>query len=297
MKKLFLPLLIVITAPSHAQVAKSFLSENFDVACVTAGNAPAGWLIYNPIAGTVPSGAWQCDPLDGNSSAGSPTPGMSCTGYYGGNWHLDTSVLITPKLNLSVYEGRTVYLEFDSRTSNIHAGARLSLMLSRDTLAPSAAAMESTLMDISDGITPVIDNNDSINWVTHTVNLSGLIEEGDFYLAFRYTSTDTSGKVWYLDNVRTVSNLNVINAAGLSLPITEIAGNAPGKISVEYTVPSSGICDFTLYDMMGRRIYDDNINVHKGVNSYTTAQTFPSGAYVVKISSADKYGVARVIIP
>jgi hypothetical protein len=296
MKKIVLPVIFFISgAVAQAQVAVTSLYENFDASCATALGSVHNWYIFNPVVGTFPDGAWKCDPQNGTTRSGSQTPGLTCSGYYNGSYHLDTSILMTPKMNLSSYTGKNVYLQFDSRSTNVHTGARMAFMLTTDTVFRSATP---TLIDLTDVVSPAFDDNDSAAWVTHQVDLSGLIHSGDFFMAFRYTSTDTSGKVWYLDNVRTITNLETPHIADDALPLTVLSTNLSGTITFTCTAQNSGNYELAICDMMGRRVHHETINITRGTATYTINNVdLNAGMYILGMSNQHNRGISRFIIP
>ena len=122
MKKIVLLSSIILgTLNSLAQTAVDTLREAFTTSdCPAGSHSLTDWLVVNPISGTSPAGAWTCTATDGRYG----TPGMECTGYYGGSYNLDTSYLITPLLDLSSYQ--RAFLHFDSKTDLWASGSRLT---------------------------------------------------------------------------------------------------------------------------------------------------------------------------
>ncbi len=247
MKKIVLCSLFTLSiAGAHAQ--ESSLHENFDVSCALSSGFPAGWIEYNPVTGTTPSGQWTCGPDNGNGG----TPGILCTGVYSSGYHLDTSYLITPLLNLSSYTGH-VFLRFDTKTTNIHLGGRFSVIEAPPDTALSHLAANDT--DISSGILPVIGSGDSSGWVTHEVDLTHYEGSGDFYIAFRYVSANTTGSAWYLDNVNTTtSSLEVAAIEKSMLPVTVIGNSTSSQITLSYSTEYAGAYQLAMYDIMGRKV-------------------------------------------
>ena len=170
----------------------SSLNQNFNVDCSVSGNFPSGWLHYNPVAGTEPAGVWSCDPANGRKTiTGTPTPGMTCTGVWGGAYNVDTSYLISPRLWL--YGQPHVYLYFDTKADSLTLGGKLSIMYTTDTLTVPTFVYT----DTTSGIIPAFGAADSLGWVTHELDISRLAGTAavPFYLAFRYVSSTTWGSM------------------------------------------------------------------------------------------------------
>lgn len=297
MKKAFLPILFIIAvSTARAQVAASAISENFDVACATATGFPAGWFVFNPLIGTYPDGAWRCGPGSGDNTS----PGIVCTGFFDGSFHLDTSYLITPKMNISANTDSDIYLRFDTRTTSVHLGARLGFFIgkARDTDILHPLVLNYT--DITTGISPIMADADSANWVTHQVNISSYKAAGDFYLSFRYTSTDSSGNVWYLDNVITSSH-SIYESVPVTdkklLPLTIIGNSSPSKIVVACDVQTNGMFKLAVYDMMGRVVYREDRFLAFGKNTLTISDiNLPQGMYLVKLANEKTYGTVKTMV-
>jgi len=288
-KLLFFTLFLLISFGSNAQLTT--LSQNFDVSCASSsGTAPSGWDVYNPITSTYPSGAWSCAPAGGRAG----TPGMQCTGYYSGVFNLDTSYLITPMLNLRSYLPDTVYLRFDTKADSILLGGKLSVLKS-DFTDSSFTLGDS---DITDGVVQVFGNQDSLGWTTHQINLWSEENAGDFYLSFRYTSTNTKGSIWFLDNINTSTvSLFVPNISKDTNPLTVVGNSTPNQITLNLNLFYGGQYRIILYDIVGRTLYDEPVLAQAG-NSYYTIKglNLYEGMYYVKLANETMLNVERVLI-
>jgi hypothetical protein len=265
------------------------LKQDFNLACTSFTGLPSGWAIYNPVMGTFPDGSWHCSPTNGRDN----TPGILCTGYYSGNFHLDTSFLISPQLNLSSYAGSSLFLRFDSKTTKIHQGGKLSLLVST-----SPSATFTTYIDLSMGIAPIFSNEDSTDWVTHEADLSGFTSAGNMYIAFRYTSPAESGNIWFLDNINlSVSSVNVPTSPLSSFPFG-IIGRANGsQITLSYTPPEAGQYQLTICDIVGRRVHQETINTTAGTTHYTLSNlNLQPGMHFLQLTNGVSNSVAKVIV-
>lgn len=283
-----------MNAPTvRAQYAVKSLNENFDVKCVTSTFVPTNWWYYNPIWITDPMGAWQCSSTDGREA----TPGVKCTGIYGtpAIYHLDTSYLLTPKLNIDTFSSAApVYFRFDTKNTKVNLGARLSVEYRTDTPLKTGV-----FTDITPGITPVFGNDDSTGWVTHEVNISAL-RGADFYIAFRYTSTTTTGSIWYLDNVKMSRNSVVSQPVLLPLQALRVSLGEQctrNEVTINYETAKSGLCNVVLYDMLGREQYNRTVELHAGIGSYRIdGLSLSDGMYYVRVSDGKNYGGTKLMI-
>ncbi len=272
----------------------SNISENFDVACVGSPFFASGWFYYNPIPSTDPPGAWHCTATDGNHA----TPGMLCTGYYGGKDHLDTSYLITPKIDISKVSG-DVYFRFDSKATLAGPNEAKLNVLHTEADPPYT---NSTVFDtsfVTTHIAPVFSDPDESDWTTNEVKVSPLKVSAPFHLVFMYTSTVSSAKEWYLDNVNltTVSVLDVRNGIKHQLPLTIVGTSSPNHIQLACDVATAGSHRLIIYDMEGRVVYTENLYLHAGTNNYTISGTdLRSGLYCIKLNNEKNYGTAKVLI-
>ena len=276
---------------ANAQPAVSTLNENFNLACISSSGIPSGWLYFNPVAGTDPKGAWTCTSSNGRDA----TSGMKCTGYYDGDFHLDSSFLITPKLNLSGY-AENVYLSFDSKATKIHNAGKLTLIVVRDTIFNPDTAYE----DISPMLTPIIGPDDSTDWVHHSIDITAYAHSTmPFVLfAFLYSSTSTSGNIWYLDNVA-ISTVNSVAKPEINtlLPISVIGESTPNNINIQFTAQTGGDYTVCLQDLNGRVCFTEHTKAHIGQNTIKIAnQQLTKGLYVIKINSATTAGTTKVVV-
>jgi len=272
---------------STAQALTS-LNENFNASCATS-SFPVGWIKYNPIPATVPLGQWGCTAVNGKGS----TPGMQCTGYYSAAYHLDTSLLVTPLLNVSSYSGN-VYLQFDSKTTNVHLGSRLRIM--KAAFPDSTFVVSSLDTEITGFMSPVITNGDSSDWVTHYVDLTRFKSTGDFYLAFMYTSPSTSANVWYLDNIRTTTTSEVTDISAGHIQLSVVGNSEPGRITVSFSVPEPGQYWFSVTDILGREVSRQKIYTSGGPVFRSFYVDFMKGMFFLRMCNESYFGCAKVVV-
>jgi len=277
----------------YAEAQPNYINENFDVACASSVGPPTDWLYYNPLLGTEMYGMWKCTPTDGReSTGGSPTPGIQCSGVWSSAYHLDTSYLVSPVLNFSGYSAGThITLRFDTKTTNIHLGGELAIIESTDTLFHVDT-------NITGGVTPIFSNGDSSDWVTHEVDISFLVGNPYFYLAFRYTSAATTGSTWYLDNVRTV-NLSLFssNTVKEDMPLRVINPASRSRIDLAYKTNGAATYDIAICDMLGREIHRETLHLSAGSqNRSIDGLDLRPGMYLIKMSDGITHYVSKVIV-
>lgn len=291
MKRIVLFTLLIFSVIGVKAQPYTFLYDNFDVECASSTYTPSGWLHYNPLIATDPAGAWHCNATTGRSG----TPGVECSGTYGGSFNLDTSYFISPVLNLSGYTGN-VYLHFDSKTDSIFYGGKLSVLRVIDT--PYSPGSPTT--DLTPGVTPIISSFDSLGWVTHQVDLSPYAGLGTppFYIAFRYVSSNSSGSKWHLDNIN-VTSITTLSVSGAlkekSLP--GIISSTSSQIVFSYSTETAGICPLTIYDMVGRKVYTGTLNIQAGTTNYTLSDlNLHAGMYIMKLENKNNYSATKVMV-
>jgi len=293
MRKIIYSLLFTLIATTANAQYRSVLVQDFNISCLSPSVFPSDsdWITYNPIASTITNGGWQCTPSNGRWG----TPGIECSGIWGTppSYNLDTSYLVSPALNLSGYTG-SIYLEFDTKATDIVLGGRLALFAGTlDTLFG-----RSSLDTNAPPLSPLITNADSSGWVTHEVNLTPYASNVPIYVAFMYTSNTTAGGVWYIDNIHTtVFPLSVNNLTKNALPLTVIGNSTLSQITVAYKTESAGMYDLAVYDLIGHKVYEENLSAQKGSANYTiTGLNLHSGMYLVKMGNGLIYGTTKTIV-
>ena len=292
MKKLTILLLLAIAQfKAHAQTPVSTLHQNFDVACVVAGGLTSmGWTIYTPPVAE--HGDWECTSTEGRGG----TPGMECSNIVSGIMGLDTSYLLTPLLDLSSYAGHHIYLNFDTKTTTVTNGGKLAVYR---TDYDDSFHVFSNDTDLSAAALPIIGNaGDSTGWVTHQLDMSDHTASGYFYIAFRFTGTNTTGGTWFLDNVNlTTTPLHITDADKQTIPLTVIGASTTNNITLSYSSVTTGAGRLAVYDMMGREVYKEDI-VFNGTQAIHTINGLglAPGMYVIKIGNDLAYSVAKVVV-
>jgi hypothetical protein len=293
MKKIYLLSYVFICFYGwSAQAQLTSLNENFNTSCPSGNHSPASWVYYNPPSTPDPLGAWTCDPSYGRNSS----PGISCSGYFGtpATLHLDTSILISPRIDLSGYPD-SIYLNFDTKTTNIHLAAKMDVLISGDTAFTDSSTHVLALRN-------VFDSDDSSAWRTHQASLSAYKYNPNFYIGFRYISAGSSviASRWFLDNVNTTTAFLSVDGAAtkLTAPATLKVIGTPARdnIILSYAGTKSAY-DVELYDLVGRCVFKERITARSGDNNYNlTGLQLHEGMYIVKMGDESGYSMAKAIV-
>lgn len=294
MKKIIFSFLFIIySLATNAQSSDTVLVQDFNTACASSSGTVPDWLYTNPITSTVPNGEWHCVPSEGRWS----TPGIACTGVWGSPpmYHLDTAYLITPGLDISSHTGN-VYLAFDTKTTNINLGGRLSIMAGLVDSSFGRTTLDT--FNLTPSLNPIFTSNDSTDWVTHEVDLTPYKSFVPLYVAFVYTSTDLAGSTWYLDNIHTtIYPASTPKVIKYTLPLTLIGNSTRSEITFSYEIKLPGIYHLSVCDIMGRKVYEENIIATTGNTTYTiSGLNLHSGMYFLKMGNGEIYGTAKTII-
>ncbi len=293
MKKFVLSVLSVFMGGvAFCQVTS--LHENFDVKCVLSTGFPGDWSKFNPIAATMPQGEWTCTPTNGRpNTVGTQTPGIACTGTWGSSPHTDTSYLISPALDLRSYTGN-VYLQFDTKTTNLHFGAKLDVELTHNGITPDSGGLATIL---TPALAPLFGNADSSDWVTHQANLTPWAAV-PFYIAFRYISTTSAGSIWYLDNVNTsTSRLQISDVNRDALQLEVLGNSTSNNISISCLGYAQAYYYLQLYDLMGRLVYKDYLMINDAHPViHIDGLGLKSGLYIIKMFNDERFAAAKFMV-
>ena len=291
MKKIITSLLLIASVLT-ANAQATGLDENFDATCASGSGFPLDWTSYNPISATVPDGAWTCAPGSGRYG----TNGIKCTGIWGSPsaYHLDTAYLISPALNFSG-DGDDVFLYFDSKVSRLNLGARLSCFVTPDSTKLDSLAGAT---EVTGALSPIFSNDDSTDWVTHIADLTPFKGVHPLYVAFRYTSTTTTGSTWYIDNVhKSTFPVGFTDLAKEVLSLNVIGKSTSSTITLSYEAGSPGLCELAVYDLMGRQLHLEQMMLQKTKTTHTiSGLDLAPGMYLVKMRSGAACTTVKTIV-
>ena len=290
--KLFfsLALLLLFSVRTDAQVTA--LSENFDVTCdtTTSANLPVYWTQYcrfTPIS----VWGWNCYPVGGRYG----TPGFTCNSYYSMVHYADTAWLFTPILNLASNSDH-VYLRYDSKYE--YTATAMRLMLSRNYAKhtnPDSPGVD--WHDVTVSALPIVGPDDSVDWVTHYVDLTPY-KADPLIFTFKYTSTNSSGGRWTIDNVMTTPwGLNVAQIRNQQIPLSILGAPTSYQIDLACDFNLAGAYKLSISDLLGREVHSETLHVKSGRQNITVGDLqLRQGMYFVKVSNGATLGVVKAIV-
>jgi hypothetical protein len=92
--------------------------------------------------------------------------------------------------------------------------------------------------------------------------------------------------------------LGVNNVAKKTLPLTIIGNSTSSQITFSYKTALQGTYNIAVYDMTGRKVYEEDINTLQGTTTYTiSGLNLHSGMYLLKMGNGVVYGTTKTIIP
>jgi hypothetical protein len=268
-----------------AQAQLTSINENFDSNCPLGNHHPTGWSDMNPILSTMPKGQWACT-VNGREG----TPGIQCTGYWDGAFHLDTALLISPILDLSGYSGQNIFMRFDSKTTQVHLGGKLSIFAATDSGTKG--------IGLDDYLSPIFNENDSTDWVTHQVNLTPYTAFGNFVVIFMYTSTEAKSSVWSLDNIFTTTiPLEVANPIRKPFQFSASGSVSTGNITISYAPLKMEPHDVLICDIVGRVVHRETLNPQNRNEAHTIhGLNLSEGLFLVKMWNGKDFSTEKVYI-
>ncbi len=292
--KRIIPCIVLTIFTLAANAQPNYMTEGFNGSCSVVSGFPSDWSYFNPIAATIPDGQWTCAP--GNGRWG--TNGIGCTNVWGTppSYHLDTSYLVSPGMDLSDYPG-DIYLHFDTKTTKINLGGKVSMFISSDSMVFDTLG-GGTFLDITSTLSPTFGNDDSADWVTHVANLTPFKSLTPLYVAFRYTADNSTGSIWYLDNIFTTTfPVNVTRIDKNVLALKVIGNSTSSHITLASRAAPPGMYHISIYDMQGREIHREDVTLidSEATNTINGLNLLP-GMYLVKMSNGAAYGTVKTVV-
>lgn len=264
-KGLLLILTIVFALNLNAQI----LSEDFET---TPGELPAGWMTVSPTYATA-AFTWYPASFSGNNY-------LRASSWNGAN-NATEQWVITPAF--STTDLTNLQLAFDNDRAD-YAGPDVQVFVSTDFAGDSASFASATWTEVtglslSTGAYTVVNNVSDISFAAGNANV---------YVAFKYTSTDTEGAVWDIDNV-------VISS---TTGISEISDNFnvfPNPVVSDLNISSKiNIKNITVSNVIGQKVLNiSNINA----DNYTlNVADLTKGVYLVNIENIDGTSIVTKIV-
>ncbi len=200
--------------------------------------------------------------------------------------NIDTQVLYTPKLDLSAYTH--IYFNFFDRYSR--NGDSLGVYVTNEN------GTEDPLCDSCSWTKIVVPfSADDTAWRMHQIDLTPY-KAKPLYVAFKYTSTDSTGSIWYIDSVFTTTTLLINNPVKETIPLT-ILGVPRDNITLECTLPVAGNYNLALYDITGRAVLSKTLSKAAGTQRIQLSNlSLPRGMYIVRLGNETSSGYAKAAV-
>jgi len=255
MKKglLLIAAIIFIAFNSNAQLA----NETFDA------GLPSGWLTVTPTFASFNTN-WHGSDHEGSFF-------MRASSYSGGN-HATEQWLVSPSFSTMGFN--SLSFSFDNDKAN-YPGNDLQAYMSSDFAGDSASFTSATWVEIT-GLT--LSSGD-YTVVTSTSDISSVVGNANVYVAFKYTSTDSEGAVWDVDNV-TVTGVASVN------DITTSTKLFPNPASSVLNIQSEvNISNITVANVIGQKVL--NVNNVNADNYRLELNALTNGVYLININNVD----------
>ncbi len=249
--------LLSVLAISFAFILNAqILSEDFES---TPGELPSGWLTVTPTYASFATN-WHPNTYNDNDC-------MRASSFSGTN-HATEQWLVTPSFSLAGQT--TISFSFDNEKAN-YPGNPMQVFISSDFAGDSASFASATW----DEITGLNLSTGTYEWVTSTHDISAYAGEASVYIAFKYTSTDTEGAVWDVDNIVVSAGSNVASVnSGIRI--------SPNPTNANLNINSvSNIDQIAISNIIGQRVL--NINNVNSKNFTLDVRNLKSGVYMIAI--------------
>jgi hypothetical protein len=255
---------------ANNQASLTALNETFDNACV-----PDGWVKYSANGNQ----EWYC--------VGTTNKAMMVNGYANSTNNVNEDWLISPAITFPTNTS-TAQLIFRSKSD--YTGDNYTVWVSNNytTGNPSTA----TWTDL--GI--VHNATDSGVYVTKLSNLPSTSIASAVRVAFKYTSSATSGKRIAIDSVvtNTTTNIHIIASNTDDLHIIGVAQQS--QVQVLFNAPSENVYQIHIMDMMGRIVYENKTYCNQGANKFSINSELKNGAYIIRVNNTDYQAHSKFIV-
>jgi hypothetical protein len=122
-------------------------------------------------------------------------------------------------------------------------------------------------------------------YILDTANYFVKSTDGSYYqLEFTYASTSTLGKVAFRKRKITTSSVNTVNNTVANYHVAPVPANNQVSLMLDTKDATNGAV-LMLTDVSGRTVYNQQVTVQKGMNTYSVnTSSLPAGMYVLSIS-------------
>ncbi|ALO15848.1 hypothetical protein L21SP5_02215 [Salinivirga cyanobacteriivorans] len=204
---------------------------------------------------------------------GNPEPGAKVTGYDGGNY-TNEDWMITPAIDMSAVTAAKMVFDEAINYANI-INDEQEVMVSTDYSGsgdPSAA----TWIEV-----PVSGRSAGDNWDFVTVNeidLTAYAGEASVHVAFKYTSTDSEGATWEIDNILIEEGQALVAPVIENITLTPEQPTSSDAVSVSATITDGdGTIDAATLHWGTDVFYGNTINMSvSSGDTYVTDSDIPA---------------------
>lgn len=282
MKKFTLSLLLLFICSlcfsQPVQPTYQSLNENFNNACTSTQGFPTDWDQFAEFGNQ----HWSCSPDGGLNNS----PCMTVNDYTTTH-NIDTQILYTPRLDLSAYSH--IYLNFFDRYARNGDSLGVYVTNENGTADPLCDSCSWTKI-----VVPF--SQDDTAWIEHQIDLTPY-KAKQLYVAFKYTSSASTGSIWYLDSVFTTEQVYVPNVVKENIPLTVVGPPGSGGILLECTIPAAGQYRLALYDITGRTVYWEQTLRNAGKQRIAiNNKILAPGMYIVKLNNENYSGFAKAVV-
>ena len=256
------------TAPSASTTIPDITilnSENFD-------ESWGEWTAYSVIGDQV----WSRD----NSYGIGGTPCAQMSGYEGGN-HANEDWLISPALNFNSFDNVKLLFE----TAKNYSGADLEVLISVDydgTNDPNTATWTTLEAELSGG---------GWSWTpSGSIDVSSYSGE-NVYIAFKYTSTDSDGATWEVDNIQILAYDNL----GINDNFNKICNvyPIPARNFINIDFKDNSYNKLSIFNLTGEILIQNTIDDnHQKID----VSSLKNGFYFIRLTNSNNKSVAKKLI-
>jgi len=162
------------------------------------------------------------------------------------------------------------------------------------TGSPAGATWQ-LVEDITNGI------SDSNSWVYFDHLSLDNYKSAPFYLAFKYVSqaAGNGAQEWSLDDITVEPWFSQAVRAykGYSLDLQVLGQATSARISLAVAMPETGNISIGIYDLTGRKVYEQPARMQAGNNICTIANTaLAPGMYVIRAGNDKYYGTVKAVV-
>jgi len=255
---------------ANNQASVTALNETFDNACV-----PDGWVKYSASGNQ----EWYC--------VGTTNKAMMMNGFANSTNNTNEDWLISPSIT---FPTNTSSAQLILRSKSDYTGDNYSVWVSNNYTTGNPSTATWTDLGIAHNTT------DSGVYVTKLANLPSASIASAVRVAFKYTSSATSGKRVALDSVvtNTTTNIHMLTSNTDDLHVIGIAQQT--QVQVLFNAPSENKYQVNIMDMMGRTVYNNETYCNQGANKFSINTDLNNGVYIIRINNNNYQAHSKFIV-